>query len=91
MRRLFAQDNSFPSFLRKLAVALPANLVVFWLVLQGDTPAILLYSVISALLGAVLLMALEGRAFPSEAKVAPNVEARRRAAVHEFPHYSRPA
>jgi hypothetical protein len=47
------------SFLVKLSAALPASLGVFWLVLNGDTLAILAYGATSALLGTVLLILLE--------------------------------
>ena len=55
MQSAFGTSHGLESFLRKLAVALPANLAVFWLVLQGNTPLILLYAGIGALLGALLL------------------------------------
>ena len=61
MRRNFALRPRFTSFLWRLAAALPANLAVFWVVLQGNMPAILLCGVISAVTGALLLMAIEAR------------------------------
>ncbi len=47
------------SFFRKLAISLPVNLVVFWLVLRDMYLDVLLFGLISGLVGALLLAALD--------------------------------
>ena len=47
------------SFLRKLAISLPVNLLVFWLVLRDMYFDVVLFGLISGLVGAVLLAALD--------------------------------
>ena len=49
------------SFLWRLTVALPVNLAVFRLALRGDVPAILLFGLIGAVAGALLLPAVQPR------------------------------
>jgi hypothetical protein len=78
-------------FLRKLAAALPANFVVFWLVLGGNLPAILLLTAIGSTLGAVLLTAVDRPLVAGPAHAGLQNPPRRRATVHEFPRYTRPA
>jgi hypothetical protein len=78
-------------FLRKLAAALPANFVVFWLVLGGSIPAVLLLTVIGSTLGAVLLTAVDRPLVAGPAQAGLRNPPRGRATVHEFPSYTRPA
>jgi hypothetical protein len=78
------------SFLRKLAAAVPANLAVCWLVLDGSMPAVLILSAIGAPLGACLLMALESPLVIGDVRRSPR-KGRPPATVHEFPRQPRPA
>ena len=67
-------------------MALPANLAIFWLELDGSMPAVLILGAISALIGAFLLIALDGSFFSGRA--ITRASSRRSATVHEFPRYS---
>ncbi len=78
-------------FLRKLAAALPANFVVFWLVLGGNLPAVLLLTAIGSTLGAVLLGAVDRPLVAGPPRASLGNSPGRRATVHEFPSYTRPA
>jgi hypothetical protein len=78
-------------FLRKLAAALPANFIVFWLVLGGSLPVVLLLTVIGSVLGAVLLTAVDRPLAAGPAQAGLQQSPRRRATVHEFPRSTRPA
>jgi hypothetical protein len=78
------------SFLRKLAVGLPANFILFWLVLDGHLASALFLSAVGASMGAFLLMLLE-RPVIASARAARAGETPRRDPVHELPSYPRPA
>ena len=81
------RNTGLRSFLWRLAAALPANLAVFWMVLRGNTPAILLCGVIGAVTGALLLMAMEARD-PSE-QTAPALEPTARMVAPEHQLFAR--
>ena len=78
-------STSARSFLRKLAAALPANFVVFWLVLGSNLPAVLLLTAIGATLGAMLLAMVDRPIVAASTQAARNKQSRNRATVHEFP------
>uniref|UniRef100_Q023M1 Uncharacterized protein n=1 Tax=Solibacter usitatus (strain Ellin6076) TaxID=234267 RepID=Q023M1_SOLUE len=80
-----AGSTSARPFLRKLAAALPANFVVFWLVLGSNLPAVLPLTAIGATLGALLLAAVDGPLAGAPTQAARNRQPRGRATVHEFP------
>jgi hypothetical protein len=77
-------STSARPFLRKLAAALPANFVVFWLVL-GGLPTVLLLTAIGATLGAVLLTAVDRPWVGGPARDPLNEPPRHRGNVSELP------
>ena len=87
MRGNFAPKAGLKSFLRKLAVALPANLLVFWLILRTEVPAIVLFGIAGGVLGALLLMLVQSTPEASEARPSAVTEIPRREAVQHLPHY----
>lgn len=80
------------SVFQNLAIALPANLLVFWLLLRGNTSAVLLFGGIGALLGVLLLVALEKPLLPAKTQTSsPENTLRHQAPVHDFHNCSRSA
>ena len=78
-------STSARPFLRKLATALPANFVVFWLVFGGSLPALLLLTAIGSTLGAVLLTAVDRPLAAGPARNSLNEPPRHRGNVQELP------
>ena len=89
MPRNFRLRTGFKRFLRNLTVALAANLAIFWMMLPGDTPAILLCGVTAAIAGAWLLMLLGERDPPGATQGRTVVAPPTRRKVKESPRYFR--
>jgi hypothetical protein len=83
-------STSSRPFVRKLAAALPANFVVFWLVLGGNLPVVLFLTAIGSTLGAALLTAVERPVVAGPAPALRN-SLRPHARVREFPRYTHSA